>query len=223
MSETATTATPRAGWLRPLLIGFGIPMAYQIPFVIVAFSVSETILPPIAWDGLHLLTMVFFLVCPILALWDSSLKSTWHRLGGNPVAPMDAALIVLLGGLIVFVGQMLYRVVAVFIFGATFSFGFSQSAQALLPFLILTLVAGPLAEEVLFRGLFGAIFPNLWVFLLVSSVLDAALHIDPLNFVPLLWMWLILGYIRRRWNSIYLTIAIHVLLNGVALLWHFIT
>jgi membrane protease YdiL (CAAX protease family) len=221
MSETATTTT-RPGWLRPLLIGFGIPMAYQIPFVVFAFTVPETILPPIAWDGLHLLTMVFFLIGPILALWDGSLARAWHRLGGNTVALMDAALIVLIGGLLVFVGQMLYRVVAVVVFGATFSFGFSQSAQALIPFLVLTLVAGPIAEEVLFRGLFGAIFPNLWVFLLVSSVLDAALHIDPLNFVPLLWMWLVLGYIRRQSNSIYPTIAIHVLLNGVALLWHFI-
>ena len=43
---------------------FGIPMAYQIPFVVFAFTVPETILPPIAWDGLHLLTMVFFLIGP---------------------------------------------------------------------------------------------------------------------------------------------------------------
>ena len=82
-------------------------------------------------------------------------------------------------------------------------------------------LAVPIAEEIVFRGLiYGALGRWLrpgWV-ILVSSVLFALTHLDPVFFVPLLFFGAGLGWARWRTGSLGLPILIHAANNCLAVL-----
>lgn len=87
---------------------------------------------------------------------------------------------------------------------------------------VLTIVlAVPLAEEILFRGLlFGALTRWLrtgWI-LVLSSTLFAAIHFDLAFFLPLFFLGMVLGWARIRSRSLGLPLLIHTVNNGLALL-----
>ncbi|HXI83897.1 MAG TPA: tetratricopeptide repeat protein [Verrucomicrobiae bacterium] len=82
-------------------------------------------------------------------------------------------------------------------------------------------IVGPIVEEILFRGLiYGALEKRLRVTgaILVSSLLFAAVHLQVVYFIPIFCLGLVLGWARWKANSLGLPILIHVLNNGVALL-----
>jgi membrane protease YdiL (CAAX protease family) len=82
-------------------------------------------------------------------------------------------------------------------------------------------IVGPIVEEILFRGLiYGALEKRLRVSgaILVSSFLFALVHLQVVYFIPIFCLGLVLGWARWKANSLGLPILIHVLNNGVALL-----
>ncbi len=82
-------------------------------------------------------------------------------------------------------------------------------------------IVGPIVEEILFRGLiYGALEKRLRVFgaIVISSFLFALVHLQVVYFIPIFCLGLVLGWARWKANSLGLPILIHVLNNGVALL-----
>lgn len=207
-----------------ILIGAGVPLLYQALLTIIAFTAPETILPPVGWVGLHLLTGVLFTCCPVLAVRLSgvSLGEAWRAIGGRRVSLLDGSLAFLVGLLAILPIQWVYNLIVYSLFGLSPDFGFSQSARDLVPFIILVLVVGPVGEETFFRGYLGSLGWKPWVFIVGSGLLWSAMHIDPLAFLPLLWTGIVFAFIRMRLKSFLPTLLLHISINALALVLHFL-
>ncbi len=83
--------------------------------------------------------------------------------------------------------------------------------------LLLAVVAGPVAEEIFFRGLFyGWLRGQVGVpaGLLLSALFFALLHMDAVAFFPILGLGLLFGWVYERTGSLTAPIAIHIFHNG---------
>ncbi len=97
---------------------------------------------------------------------------------------------------------------------------YALSASPVAAVLSIVLV-GPIAEEIIFRGLiYGALEGRLRVFgaMLISSFLFAAAHLQVTHFIPIFCLGMALGWARWKSGSLGLPILLHILNNGVALL-----
>ena len=87
---------------------------------------------------------------------------------------------------------------------------------------IALVVAGPVSEEVFFRGFlfYGILNTNLGPIgaVVLSSLIWASLHIqyDLYGMATVLVLGLLFGYARLRTNSVYIPIAMHALMNVIA-------
>jgi len=77
---------------------------------------------------------------------------------------------------------------------------------------------GPFAEEVMFRGVAYTTLKGRvgigWAIVL-SGVLFALLHVDPVGFVPIAVLGMLLAYLYERTGSLVPSIAVHVVHNSV--------
>ena len=93
-----------------------------------------------------------------------------------------------------------------------------QRPVVLLLISFLIALIGPFIEEVFFRGfLFGAfkrMAGTLWA-ILVSSFLFAFLHMSLLGFVPIMFLGILLAYLRERTGSLVPSVAVHVAHNSI--------
>jgi tetratricopeptide (TPR) repeat protein/membrane protease YdiL (CAAX protease family) len=82
-------------------------------------------------------------------------------------------------------------------------------------------IAAPIAEEILFRGLlYGALQRWLsprWT-IVVTAVVFAAVHLQPVYFLPLFGLGLVLGLGRHQSGTLALPVFIHLLNNSISLL-----
>ena len=85
---------------------------------------------------------------------------------------------------------------------------------------LVAVILGPMAEEVLFRGLlFGALQKWLstgWT-ILTTAIVFAAWHIDFLYFVPLFAMGLLFGWVRNKTGSVWISAVVHALTSALIL------
>lgn len=80
-------------------------------------------------------------------------------------------------------------------------------------------VLAPLFEELVFRGfLWDALDRTLptWIVWLVTSVIFAAYHLDPVQGTAVLFTGLVLGWIRWRTGSIWTAVLAHMVNNSLA-------
>lgn len=87
--------------------------------------------------------------------------------------------------------------------------------------MILIAVIGPVAEELVFRGVaYPALRRRLGVGwgLAVSAALFSAAHADPIAFGPIFVLGCVLGWLYEQTGSLIPSMAVHVLHNGVMLL-----
>jgi membrane protease YdiL (CAAX protease family) len=223
MADTTIQKQPTQK-LTLILIGAGIPVLYFILITLFAFLVPfAVLLPPSVWVSLHMLTEILFIFCPLLAVYLSGLTlgEAWQAIGWRRVGLLDGSLAVLLGLFAILSVQWLYNVIAYWLFGALPDFGFSQSSQDIVPFILLVLVVGPLGEETFFRGYLGHLNWKPWMFIVTSSILWSTAHVDLFSFFPLLWTGIVLAYIRLRQQSIFPSLILHISINLLALL-HFL-
>lgn len=86
--------------------------------------------------------------------------------------------------------------------------------------MIVIAVAPAIFEEVLFRGglqqLFIKWFGNVWIGILVTSILFSAVHGSYFGFLPRAALGVILGLLFYYSNNIWLNILAHCLNNGIA-------
>jgi hypothetical protein len=83
--------------------------------------------------------------------------------------------------------------------------------------LLLAVVAGPVAEEIFFRGLlYGWLRGRIGIpaGLLVSALFFALLHMDAVAFFPILGLGLLFGWVYERTGSLAAPIAIHIFHNS---------
>lgn len=105
--------------------------------------------------------------------------------------------------------------------------GFSNIAQqgeAILAFIMLVMIA-PIAEELLFRGyLFGKLrkYAPLWISILITSALFAAVHFAWNVGLDVFALSIVLCLLRVITGSLWPSIMLHMLKNGVAFYFLFI-
>jgi len=83
--------------------------------------------------------------------------------------------------------------------------------------LLLAVVAGPIAEEMFFRGfLYGWLRKRIGVMqgLFLSAFLFALLHMDAVAFFPILGLGLLFGWVYERTGSLAAPIAVHIFHNA---------
>jgi len=83
---------------------------------------------------------------------------------------------------------------------------------------VLISVAGPIIEEIFFRGfLYSALRKRFRVFwaVLISAFVFSLLHTNVLGFLPILGLGVLLAYLREKTNSLMPSICIHVVHNTI--------
>jgi membrane protease YdiL (CAAX protease family)/NAD-dependent dihydropyrimidine dehydrogenase PreA subunit len=84
---------------------------------------------------------------------------------------------------------------------------------------VLVAIVAPIAEELAFRGLVLPVLGDrwgMWPAIGVSSVLFAAYHLNAWLFLPMLVFGVALGWLTWNRRSLWPSIALHVLYNGLA-------
>lgn len=86
--------------------------------------------------------------------------------------------------------------------------------------IIVIAIAPAIFEEVLFRGSFQQLFikwfGNVWIGIIVTSILFSAVHISYFGFLPRAALGMILGLLFYYSKNIWLNIFAHFLNNGIA-------
>jgi hypothetical protein len=88
-------------------------------------------------------------------------------------------------------------------------------------FVLLAVVIAPLAEEVFFRGFLFRAFASSWGWLtgaVVSSAVFGVAHAQLDVFLPLFALGLMLAWVYKRTGSLWTSIALHALFNGLSVL-----
>ncbi|MBL7111290.1 MAG: CPBP family intramembrane metalloprotease [Bacteroidales bacterium] len=86
---------------------------------------------------------------------------------------------------------------------------------------IMVVVAAPLIEEVLFRGMILDGFLKRyspWKAILWSSVIFGLFHLNPWQFIPAFILGVLMGYVYWKTRSLWLCIFIHFINNGLSYL-----
>lgn len=95
----------------------------------------------------------------------------------------------------------------------------SVQKSALFITILTTVIIGPIIEEIIFRGiLFPALLQKYSPVIggLVTALIFAAVHIDPIRIVLLLPLAFYLSFMRHKLGSIYPGIALHMSWNALA-------
>lgn len=82
-------------------------------------------------------------------------------------------------------------------------------------------VAAPIFEELIFRGFLWDTFRQAlpeWAVWLLTSLLFAAIHVDPVQSVAVLWTGLFVGWLRWRSGSLLPCVVAHTVNNALAAL-----
>ncbi|RPD38465.1 CPBP family intramembrane glutamic endopeptidase [Chitinophaga barathri] len=91
--------------------------------------------------------------------------------------------------------------------------------RSMLTNLLLIALAPAIAEEVMFRGVMQKIITQLvkngWVAALITAVIFSAVHLQFLGFMPRVLLGFLLGAIYYTTGNLWLSIAAHVLNNGL--------
>jgi membrane protease YdiL (CAAX protease family) len=134
-----------------------------------------------------------------------------------------------LGGLIVghpmgYVAEWLLRVAPWLSLGTLEMLGDVMSTDALSGQLLIVLavaVVAPISEELVFRGYIWSALEKVcppWVTLLVTSILFACFHMDPIHIIGVFATGLFMGWIRLIGGSIWPCILMHATNNLMAVL-----
>jgi len=86
---------------------------------------------------------------------------------------------------------------------------------------IMIVVAGPLFEEILFRGMILDGFLKRyspWKAILWSSLIFGLFHLNPWQFIPAFILGVLMGYVYWKTRSLWLCIFIHFINNGLSYL-----
>ena len=98
---------------------------------------------------------------------------------------------------------------------------FPHTPAGVVLFVILAVIAAPLFEEIFFRGFLFRGFASSWGWpagLLVSAGVFGIAHAQLDVFVPLFTLGLMLAWVYKRTGSLWTSISLHALFNGISVL-----
>jgi len=164
---------------------------------------------------------LFFVFVIVLAHGDSFSNLGFRSFSLKEIALVAPTLLIPL-----FIFEWVYEGICTHFVGKEVSFYHSGFIMELLqkePLVgvFFVFLVGPICEEVVFRGfLHQALRKRLKILpgILLSSAIFSFAHLNPLAFIPILLVGIVLAYVFERTHSLVPCIAIHVLNNGVALL-----
>lgn len=161
----------------------------------------------------------------LLGAWLFRLRD-WSAFGFRTTTPQWLAISCALGflgfGLIFLVEAVYFH----FITEVNTQAGFQTAAQggfgAVLLLLFTGAVLGPIGEELVFRGVVQSALEKYgsWVALFGSTLLFAAVHGPSVIFVVALVMGLLFGAVYRLSGSIWPAIVLHIVYNGLNLIYY---
>ncbi len=191
----------------------------------VAFSIGDTAGVSPTLKGL---TTVFAVMLPWLAMAGWPLFSTMLK-GNGPSIDLGLRWSLrdiawgLIYGVIALVTAIILGALTQALFGefssAAGDLGEELSANkiVLVLFVLSVGVGAPIVEEICFRGLtFGALAKRRmapWLTVLISAVIFAAFHLEPVRMILLLGIGLVLGFARWRTGSTTTAIVAHMVNN----------
>ena len=103
----------------------------------------------------------------------------------------------------------------------TITGGMRLTSLDLVLLLILVAVIAPIAEELLFRGMLYPVLRRSWgvtAAVIVSALIFGLVHFIPILIPGLVFVGLILGWVRERSGSVVPGIVIHALQNSIVML-----
>lgn len=103
----------------------------------------------------------------------------------------------------------------------TYTFLFSQKGWLIILNFLLAVVLAPVFEETMFRGVvYASLRAKLttWPAALLSGAIFAGLHFDVYGFLPRFFLGVLLARLFERYKSLYPSMGLHALHNGVLFL-----
>lgn len=98
---------------------------------------------------------------------------------------------------------------------------FGSGSIGLFATVVLVVLVGPLAEEMVFRGTIQSALAGRWgarLAVVGSSAIFAAYHVSPWTWFPMFALGLATGWLAQRSRTLWPAIALHSLYNGVVVL-----
>jgi membrane protease YdiL (CAAX protease family) len=184
---------------------------------------DQTVLGTVVAIIIYLLTIFFVAVVPWLV---KKIRTTQSEIGVMRL-PKWSDILLAPAGLIIYlmVSSLLIllatRVLPWFNVNQVQNTGFSQLSQRyeyVLAFFTLVVIA-PIAEEIIFRGyLYGKLkkYIPVWVAIIVTSLLFGAIHGEWNIFFDTFALSLVLCLLREFTGSIWSSILLHMIKNGIA-------
>ncbi|HEY5730897.1 MAG TPA: type II CAAX endopeptidase family protein [Anaerolineales bacterium] len=84
-------------------------------------------------------------------------------------------------------------------------------------FVIVGVIFAPIVEEIFFRGFLFQGFRQKYGWVkgaLISSAIFGVAHLDPVALIPTFILGLVLAYVYHRSNSVWISVILHMLVNG---------
>jgi len=206
--------------LAQVLIALGIMLLRHLG---VTFQgINESVLDAVISAIIYIITLTIVIGVP---WWVKKYPTTAKELGLSvPLqlshmlwAPIGFVAYVLLSYIVTAIGMLtpFYQKVSVQDVGFA---NLSHNYEYLLAFVTLVILA-PVAEEVLFRGyLLGKLRKNvsLWISILLTSIVFAVVHFNFNVGVDVFALSIVLCVLRVKTNSVWPSILLHMLKNGLA-------
>ena len=95
----------------------------------------------------------------------------------------------------------------------------NQDSNLLLLLFTIAILPG-ICEEFLFRGYILRVFEKkgFWNSIIITAVLFAIFHLDPYRFIPVTLLGILLGYLLKRTDCIFIAMLAHLTNNSIAIL-----
>ena len=222
----------RAPWSAWALGRTAIVVAFVIHVIVVAQTVWELMQPERQIDD-HARMLVNTMMVDVLVLggvWRLMREHhvSWQRIGLS-FQGLRQSLRQAIGGYVtaipVLVGVLLATMAVIKLIGwepepqPVFELLYAEPRSSVVWYAMwLVMLLGPVAEEVVFRGVAYTMLKRRvgigWAIVL-SGVLFALLHVDPVGFVPIAVLGMLLAYLYEQTGSLVPSIAVHMAHNSV--------
>lgn len=150
----------------------------------------------------------------------------WRAFGFRPTTLKWIAISIVLGvmgfGLIFIVEAVYFHFITEVNTQADFQAAANGGVASILLLLFTSAVLGPIGEELVFRGVAQSALEKYgsWVALIGSSLMFAAIHGPSVIFVDAFVMGLFFGAVFRLSGSIWPAVTLHVIYNGLNLIYY---
>jgi membrane protease YdiL (CAAX protease family) len=169
--------------------------------------------------GIILAEMIYLLPVLIILVWR---RVSWRQIGfgGFDAVTMGMGCSLLIAAyILIILHNLLLVALGVDTQGEEILRLFSELKSPVWFFLV-GMVIAPIVEEIFFRGFLFQGFRHRygWVAaILISSLLFAAAHLDPVALIPTFILGAVLAYVYHRSNSVWPGIILHFLVNAFAM------